>query len=189
MEYEFIKTDLFSNPIRYERSVFFGKEFLNSYFNSRKDILSKNTSNTYDIKKLIEYTKIIDLEKQKTREFNTNELLKEIYFDEKFQFEEIILKLIKKFEVSRKIYIKYDSKFSNKEDKYDLINNYIILSAVCLKYFHETTRLVFLNTSLKLNDMLCSIFVELNTTDKTILYGLLSDEIKIIEQLVSAKGI
>ena len=37
--------------------------------------------------------------------------------------------------------------------------------------------------------MLCSIFVELNTTDKTILYGLLSDEIKIIEQLVSAKGI
>ena len=178
MEYGFIKTDLFSNPIRYERSVFFGKEFLNSYFNSRKDILSKNTSNTYDIKKLIEYTKIIDLEKQKTREFNTNELLKEIYFDEKFQFEEIILKLIKKFEVSRKIYTKYD-----------LINNYIILSAVCLKYFHETTRLVFLNTSLKLNDMLCSIFVELNTTDKTILYGLLSDEIKIIEQLVSAKGI
>ena len=81
MEYGFIKTDLFSNPIRYERSVFLGKEFLNSYFNSRKDILSKNTSNTYDIKKLIEYTKIIDVEKQKTREFNTNELLKEIYFD------------------------------------------------------------------------------------------------------------
>jgi hypothetical protein len=189
MEYEFIKRDLFSNPIRYERSKFFGKEFLNSYFDSRKNILSKNTNSAYDIKKLIEYAKIVDFEKQKSIGFNTNELLKAIYFDEKFQFEEIILKLIKKFEVSRKIYTEYDSKFSNKEEKYDLINNYIILSAVCLKYFHKTARLIFLNTSLKLNDMLCSIFLELDITDKTILYELLSDEIKIIKELVSSKGI
>jgi len=66
MEYEFIKRDLFSNPIRYERSKFFGKEFLNSYFDSRKNILSKNTNSAYDIKKLIEYAKIVDFEKQKS---------------------------------------------------------------------------------------------------------------------------
>ena len=72
------------------------------------------------------------------------------------QIKEIIDLFLKKFEITKKIFTTYNLKIKKTSKIYDDIKNYIIFSIICLKIYHDTKNLKYLNTCLKLNDIIAS---------------------------------
>ena len=99
-------------------------------------------------------------------------------------------KYLKKYEVSKKLYYEYDSDFKKNDGDYENFTNYLLLSINLLSFFKKTKNLKFLNTSLKLDDMLCSNYNKLNSTlDRIILLMALEYELELVRDLYTRKGI
>ena len=97
---------------------------------------------------------------------------------------------LKKFEIKKKIYTIYNSDFSEKSNHYENLRNYLLLSFLCLKRYDETNNLKYLNTSLKLNDLLISQAEKISSqVDLTLLKINLDNELKIIQKICLIKGI
>lgn len=74
--------------------------------------------------------------------------------------EEIILeKLARKFEISRRIYLCYNTDFRKKESTCDNFAVYGLLAINLLVRFKKNNNLMLLNAALKINDMLVSLEV------------------------------
>jgi hypothetical protein len=80
---------------------------------------------------------------------------------------ELVLKLIKKFEVSKKLYDKYTLPGLKKKGAgYQELKNYALFSILLSSLYaqvSEEEKLIFLNSILKLNDLLESVVSELTT--------------------------
>ena len=72
------------------------------------------------------------------------------------KYDKIVNVLIKKFEVKKRIFSSYDKLFFENSSNYQDMINYILLSNICAKQYEKTKNLKFLNTVLKLNDLICS---------------------------------
>ena len=70
--------------------------------------------------------------------------------------------LSEKFEISKKIFNSYDISLKENTKSYKTFRNYILLSVICIKKYEKTNNLKFLNTLLKVNDIVCSVFVQIN---------------------------
>ena len=163
MNYIYSKGDLLETSQKYQLSPFHGSDFLNSYKIERESILNKlDTKITRKIilseliKILLPPENIIS-EKQITK-FVTETLL--ITFLNKLQLtpnDKIILsKLLKSFEIKKKIFTEYDFNQNTFSTDYKNLRNYILFSLLCSKEFKDSQNLKFLNTVLKLNDIISS---------------------------------
>ncbi len=65
--------------------------------------------------------------------------------------------LIQRFEVTKKIYQTYPKNFSRGEGSYDSINTYWIFALSLALYFSKSHNIKYLNTLLKVVDLLCSL--------------------------------
>ena len=163
MNYIYSKGDLLETSQKYQLSPFHGSDFLNSYKIERESILNK--LDTKIARKIIlsELIKIllppenIISEKQITK-FVTETLL--ITFLNKLQLtpndKTILSKLLKSFEIKKKIFTEYDFNQNTFSTDYKNLRNYILFSLLCSKEFKESQNLKFLNTVLKLNDIISS---------------------------------
>jgi len=88
--------------------------------------------------------------------------------------DKIINIFIKKFEVKKRIFSSYNKLFIETSSNYQEIINYILLSTICIIKYEKTKNLKFLNTVLKLNDLLCSEIenIEKNEELNLVLYCL-----------------
>ena len=91
---------------------------------------------------------------------------------------------VKRFEVTKKIFLEYDDKKINGNvSNYRCGHNYILLSHLLLQSWKKLRKFQHLNCFLKLNDTLCSIRSILTNNEKQILYWQLTQETKILDEL------
>tara|TARA_Y100000590_G_scaffold467418_1_gene646269 strand:- start:7564 stop:8076 length:513 start_codon:yes stop_codon:yes gene_type:complete len=144
-------------------SSFEGKEFLSSYEISRLNILKKiQTSNDYS--KIFEmlYQGKNDSVKEIITESKLLSIIFELSSNSSNETNSFIEKFIKKFEISKKIFYSYDMRLQENSKNYKISRNYILFAVICIKKYEMTNNLKFLNTLLKLNDIICSVFVQIN---------------------------
>ena len=194
MKYIYSNRDLLQNPEKYNFSKFEGIEFILSYFTSRQEIIQKAKLR---IKDNLSLNDIIYNFFEKEVFEDTNDIVLENLFKKilckQYQENESNLKIdvfLKKFEIKKKIYTIYNSDFSEKSNHYENLRNYLLLSFLCLKRYDETNNLKYLNTSLKLNDLLISQAEKISSqVDLTLLKINLDNELKIIQKICLIKGI
>jgi hypothetical protein len=196
LEYQYSKKDHFKFPEKYQRTSFQNLEFLNVYIKSREFNLKNIKENNNEIKNFNDISFKTEEENWKNnneKSINTEKLLKFLFIKiiKKSSKEEILLnKIIKKFEIKKKIFESYDLEFKENTKKYSNLKNYILLSIICLFKFKKTKNLKFLNTSLKLNDLISSQIKKLIILEDILLYSfVIKKELKIIKILMNKKGI
>tara|TARA_B110000483_G_scaffold229109_1_gene292790 strand:+ start:110 stop:1213 length:1104 start_codon:yes stop_codon:yes gene_type:complete len=166
-KYIYTENNLLEKPEKYQYSILEGKSFFNKFFNDRNKCL----------KKLIEISdkfksynlSFDDLESTDSYIIGESIILKEYLFfllkDEyigKQRHLKILNSLIKRFEVSKKLFKSYDIVEIRKDSKeHNDILTYSLFSLVLQLFFHKTIKaeqkIIFLNTLLKVNDILSSI--------------------------------
>ena len=191
-EYQYSKESLLENPQTYQFTKFEGNEFLQRYVNSRKKIILKLGSSRYsdaDIEKVIEQEQNDSRNKNNTTIFELRRILlhiiknnKDTKINAKFEI------YLKKFEINKRLYDKYDDNEKN-STRYDIIENYILLSVISILKFKKTENLKFLNTALKLNDTICSEFRNMIKEDYNKLFKFsLESEMSIITRFMKKIG-
>ncbi len=194
MTYPYSNGDLLKNPERYQFTKFKGKNFLESYFYSRK-IALKNISSRID--KKMDFNEIIDsitnIKNLENSESNLEKLLLTNLKNHKnrdIKFNKIIDIFLKKYEIKKRLVMQYDDDFHEKDSNYKNLRNYILLDLLCIIRFNETQNLKFLNTILKINDMLeTQISFISDKIDLNIFKWILENEIKFVMELCKSKGV
>ena len=126
------------------------------------------------------------------KELILKEFLTYLYNSNNFELKNqknIIEILIKRFEVSKKLYLTYDLERIRKNSlEFDELLNYSLFSLVLQKYYFNVKnqqKLVFLNTIIKLNDIITSISSNFIFSEE-VHYAIeaISGELKIMEEYI-----
>lgn len=194
--YTYSKNNLLEFPQKYSLTNFHGKNFLIDYKNERVTILNNIKSQIFvenldlSIKNLKQNEKL-----QENNQFKTKNLL--CFFLQQLRksnvenkLENIFYKLIRKFEVEKKIFTIYDNNCNEITKTYDDLTNYLLLSIICIHYYEVNKNLKFLNAVLKLNDIVISQFNNLtDDVNLSLLYYSISKELDKINNLTQEKGL
>ena len=173
-------------------------EFLEIYKKTREENLKKIKKNTIenfnDVLNKISFHQEQDFyNKIRKNNIETEKLFKFLYVDlinnNKIN-DEFLEILIKKFEIKKRIFESYDYEFKENTKKFEMMKNYILLSLICLLKYEKTRNLKFLNTSLKLNDIISSKINELKDNEDLLLYSfIIKKELEKISSLCKEKGV
>ena len=165
--YSYTKNNLLEKPHKYQYSLFEGKSFFSKYLKNRNDCieilekrLTKLISNDYSFDDINIVSSYIKSDSIILREYLVY-LLKNEYIDEKEHFDRLNI-LIKRFEVSKKLFKSYDIvEIRKNSQEYDDILNYPLFSIVLQKFFYMTNKdeqkMIYMNAILKVNDIVSSI--------------------------------
>ena len=186
MSYSYTDGDKIASPNTYFYTEYNGQEFLNSYFGNRKSILRK-------MKDEVEPSfSENDIETDQSL-IQTSIYLDYLYTSLQSQnhsrnadiFAEINL-ILKKFEVSKRIYDFYLPEFKKSDDSdFKNLNNYLKLASVLSRSYEITKKLNYLNGMLKVIDTLISVFNEMSELEKKNLAWLIRMEIDHVGKLTS----
>ncbi len=186
MSYSYTDGDKIASPNTYFYTEYNGQEFLNSYFGNRKSILRK----TKDAVEPMFSENDIETDQSLIR---TSIYLDYLYTSLQSQnhsrnadiFAEINL-ILKKFEVSKRIYDFYLPEFKKSDDSdFKNLNNYLKLASVLSRSYEITNKLNYLNGMLKVIDTLISVFNEMSELEKKNLAWLIRLEIDHVGKLTS----
>jgi hypothetical protein len=182
--YTYVNKNIFDNKINYSYSKFGGIEFIKSWGSNRKECLEILFDSS-------------DAFFEKADNCNTN-----IEFQKWLNYPEVLLSeldkvhlLIKRFEVTKKIYETYDENYRclNKQVKYNNLSLYINFGLIMVKLYYKFQHLQYANTLLKLVDIICSELIHISPLKKTFNYEnariLLNEERKIIINICSQNKI
>ena len=186
--------NLLKNPQKYQMTPFLDKNFLNDYQRTRINYLEKISKfEKIELKKIIHNINQKDMQEDRNGKFNSVtsimlfDVLTALINDENNNFD-IIDKFIKKFEIKKLIFSKYDDDLQPISNKCSEIQNYLLLAAICVFKFKNSKNLKYLNTLLKLNDTICS---QINSIDNSINASLfnivITYELNFITALVQKK--
>ena len=196
MEYPYTKKDLLQHPQKYQHSIFEGKSFIFSYLNLRKKINKKIKNNTTIVSVSDTVNSLSSLNHTtaitKTNSFVTEEFLTNFLKNNKIKENEIQIleKLLKIFEINKKIYSSYNFKLNEHSNDFSLLRNYVLFSLICIKLFQMNENLKYLNTILKLNDIICSkINSVVDNNDLSLIYNTIKFEIQQIEKLLKNNSV
>ena len=196
LQYQYSKGNLLENPQKYQMSSFVGESFLKAYKKSRKDIL-KSLNTQVDILKIQRLINENFLEKDPylivQENFETqilfNSILKKMLNQEHVD-DKLISIFVKKFEIRKRLYSKYNKKFKEVVTDYQNLKNYLLLSIICLLKFEVLGNLKFLNASLKINDLLCSeLDIKRDEAENELLSFVINKELRLIEKLCKEQGL
>jgi len=183
MEYEYSKKNLFENPEKYQKTPFYGREFITAYEKSRIEALKiiEGEKIPKNIRKTILSIKEIKKSRNDTNQ-NLIKILKEIISNN--ENEKIINQFIKKFEISKKIYSSYDDTWKKNSSNFSNISNYIMLTTICVLKYKSDYNLKLINVVLKLNDLICSQIKNITTElDLELCRYNIENELKFIKQI------
>jgi len=197
--YDYDKNDLILHPQKYQLSTFHGQDFLLDYKNSRIQKISFLKNSVTKISTLDEISKNLDdfikhyiFKDKQIKE--TEKILTKIFLEElkknNGNHENLTNIYLKKFEIKKRLYTSYDENFKENSNDYSNLRNYILLSAICILKYENSKNLKFLNTSLKINDTICSRIKNLDDDlEKSLVIHILTMEIKKITELCHLKKI
>ncbi len=190
IEYKYNQGDLLNNPQNYNFTEFGNWDFLNAFKKSRnKFLISSNISSDLfeNLFKLmipnthIDYTFHDKIETEKYLKI----ILMEIHQNSFFNYDHIDI-FVKKFELTKKLFEKYNKIFIPISENCFNLTNYILLSFICLLCYKQEKNLKYLNTSLKLNDTLTN---QISKNHKYLipLEYLIKIELNFIDELIEEK--
>ena len=194
IKYQYCNRDLLNKPEKYNFAVFQGNEFLQSYLDFRFSIVKKLENS---IKMNVTFTELINnFCNQNTPQENDieleNLLIKTLY-EKKMKSHKLDTNIdvfLKKYEIKKRLMSQYDTEFFEKNQDYKNLRNYLLLELLCVIRYEETRHLKFLNTILKINDMLITQAQKIhNETDLCIFKHNLEYEIKFVKELCELKGL
>lgn len=186
--YSYTSNNLLEYPHKYQYSEFLGNDFFTLYKNDRKKGIKF-------FEKRLNKLHINDIGlKASSYMLNDNLVLKDFLIhllqsnqEELEKQKEKIALLIKRFEVGKKLYLTYDLKDIRKSSlEFEDLLNYPLFSLVLQKYFMYASnqeKLIYLNATLKLNDIISSVKSDFILSDE-LTYALkaFNEEIKIMEE-------
>ncbi|MGG7174128.1 hypothetical protein ACQPV1_12465 [Clostridium neonatale] len=195
--YKYTKNNLLENKENYFFSQYEGKEFVYSYLQDRlskikiikENLNNKNSNNIYMLENINKendtfisnefiVTKVALIQILNNNDYRLNN--KQKY---------ILDGLLKRYEITKRIYEKYDLNFEELNNIYCDLLNYILLSSCCLKYYEVSDNLKYLNVSLKINDMLSSNYSKIGELEEKLFLDCLEKEVKVVSDLYEEKGI
>jgi len=198
-QYPYSEIDNLEFPQKYQMSEYVGTSFLVAYKKSRKEIIDQIKIENKEMINLInDNSKFSEDEFLKIREKKVFKMEKMLWFlykrisenEFKIEYNELIHRFIKKFEITKKIFDFYEYDLSTKSKNFRILRNYLILSLICIKLYEKKMNLKYLNTSLKINDLLCSNFKKiLDGYDLQLLKEILQSELRCIENLMNKRGL
>ena len=167
-DYGYTSKNLLEEKESYQYSKYYGASFLDAFFENRTNFLNSINENTVNLFNL-------DIKS------NVYEFLKEFY---KNQNEiDKFMKLLQKFEVTKRIFDKTDENFRRLEDaKAENLNLYILFSNSCYLAYKKINHLSCINAILKCNDILVSQ-KDFSSADTKMLKTAIENEIKVIKGL------
>ena len=171
--YIYCDNDVPNSKINYSYSKFHGSVFLNSWMENRMAV-DLSEVKQFEIKFLTntETEKIFENWIQGGFPNFSNNL-------------NALLLLLKRFEVTKKIYDSYDSEFRpNQNSKYDNLSLYAIFGHVLIHAYKETQFLPLLNTLLKINDIIKSQEATLDKRTRELARFTISEENRLINELI-----
>lgn len=193
IEYSYCNKDLLKYPEKYQMSIYGGIEFLDAYSNSRHNALERLNVNSGSFERfVIENFAANETPSDSihTDEFLSLTLIEKINKNINKQNESILEVFLKKFEVKKKIFTEYDKQCKEKTDDYLNLGNYILLSANFIATYKQTANLKYLNTCLKLNDLVVSNLPRVHDERLRKLFSIvLRMELECINNLCLKKGI
>lgn len=186
VEYWYSRVNSLEDPKVYDftRFKFEGRNFLEIYEASRNkaiEICKKKASNS----EIPKYNSDFDVEK--TEEMNTLELLKKInyYFNTDInEADKNMKKLIKKYEVTKKLFEKYNKEFKNEGGNHKNFLIYSLFSVDLYLGYEKLKTLDYLSSLLKVNDMLVANLDKLNNEESSLVFVSLTNETKIIREMI-----
>lgn len=184
IKYPYFSPDVPHQKISYSYSQYYGTDFIHAWRNYRQGF---NKDNTLKKDWLKTVTDFVEIENLNQTVGGTSAILnlwiKEAVADS-FDFEKINL-LVKRFEVTKKIYGKYDESLraTDKQDFLEL-DNYLKFGCLLVLANNKLAKLQYVNALLKLNDMLCSLVAKFNKQQKEIFILLLQKEEDYINELM-----
>ena len=196
--YNYSDGDLLETPQKYQMTEFEGIKFLQDYFSSRKQFIkffSNQSNNTFNLKSFIAKSQKKYPISKISEITSTNQLIlflldNKISNNLDIQMKSKLDFLLKKFEIKKRIYESYDNHGKELSYKYDYLQNYLLLSILCLLEFCEISDLRYLNTALKINDTICSQKEKIISNDDKSLSNIsLELEMEAIFKLLENKGI
>lgn len=165
--YNIPNKDLLNRPYNYSFSKYGGKKFIYSYFKGRK--------------KFLKLTKNVKKKRIKNISSPTINILNKFLKSKEYQPEFDIL--LKRFEVTKKIYDNYTTRFVKKGNNYLRLENYLEFGMVLIKYYSMRKKKNYLNALLKLNDLLLSKSFFTESIRYNDLEFLIISELKFIERI------
>jgi hypothetical protein len=199
--YPYTETNLLENPQKYQMSAYLGKNFLINFFKSRKNqlkVLEKTGKNFLELDEVIKQLSI-NYSKNTLDDFlktniETEEILSLLLINFLNPIDNDITKIlnefIKKFEIKKRLYSSYDGNFKESSSLYSNLRNYLILSTLCMLAYKKNKNLKYLNTSLKLNDTICSQINKLQINlEKSLFYHILKIELQNVDSLCNSKKV
>ncbi len=199
IEYDYSDRDLLTVPEKYQMTAFEGIEFLYSYKKSREDVLKTIETCQYEnwrdvVSEILDSNKLVSKNKMGQEKFVTRDLLNIIYKENvrtlEIQRRDLLDQIIKKFEIRKKIFVTYNNQFKEITEEYSDLLNYLLLSINCILAYQKSHNLRYLNTSLKLNDLIISQIKSLTEKNMMELCKILLQlELESIVELCRKKGI
>jgi len=199
--YPYTETNLLENPQKYQMSPYLGKNFLIIFFKSRENqikVLEKTGKNFLELDEVIKQLSI-NYSKNTLDDFlktniETEEILSLLLINFSNPIDNDITKIlnefIKKFEIKKRLYSSYDGNFKESSSLYSNLRNYLILSTLCMLAYKKNKNLKYLNTSLKLNDTICSQINKLQINlEKSLFYHILKIELQNVDSLCNSKKV
>ena len=160
--YSYTKNNLLNIPQKYQYSKFEGEKFFDKFKIDRQNSLNLFTKRLEKLK--IDYVYLENSGFIKEDSLVLKEFLIHLYNSDKNVLKEYLQTielLIKRFEVSKKLYLTYDTQEVRKSsEEYNELLNYPLFSLVLQKYYYQDDtqkKFVYLNVILKLNDLISSI--------------------------------
>lgn len=150
--YKYILTDAPQQKIDYSYAKFGGERFLDDYKKSR------NIALLYIDRKQI----INEISKETTTQIRFHKWINLIEKGQEINENELLL-LLKRFEVTKKIFESYDSNFRPiDKGKYQNYELYVLFAEIMVLAYSKYRRLQYLNTLLKVNDIILGLIESLS---------------------------
>lgn len=168
MHYKYCDKNLIEEKETYQYSQYCGEDFVDAFFDNRKNFLEQIKQNSKDLFK-------------ENLKSNTFDFLKDFY-NNPSDISRFAL-LLKKFEVTKRIFENTDENFKKLENsKSDNLNLYILFSNCCYIAYQKKKHLSFVNAMLKCNDILCSQ-KDFSLFDTKMLIRAIENEIRLIKEI------
>lgn len=163
--YTYTSTNGLTTKENYQYTPWHGSRFVTDYFKNRGNYIEKLEVSKYSLEHVKQINSIYDYYNlsAKYKSSITLKLLSILKFstsdsespdDSNAIFVE---RLLQKFEVTKRIYSDYDSNFKPLSKNYRQIINYILFSIILLLKQRNSDTYRYLNSALKLNDLIISI--------------------------------
>jgi hypothetical protein len=174
LKYKYLNNNTPFEKIDYSYSAYNGESFLKAWKASRKLFTGIYNSKNIQFDVIIK-SPTRDLFLSWINNFNDNTFK---------DFKKLNL-LLKRFEVTRKIYAEYNESFrpTDKNVNFKNIDLYILFSVVLVKAYKNSKKLYYLNSLLKVNDIILSNEEVITTKNQSLFNYCKTQEIESIENL------